>query len=107
MSLDLSFVVDGEVVWTRNITHNLNRMAKEIGAYGVLWRPEENGIETASDLIEPLIKSVDAFSRTPIETLRALEPENKWGTAENLIVFVELTLFAARLWPSAKVEACR
>lgn len=27
-----------------NITHNLNNMAKEVGLYEVLWRPEEMGL---------------------------------------------------------------
>jgi hypothetical protein len=107
MSLDLYFTVDDLVLWSGNITHNLTRMANAVGAYGVLWRPEENDIQTASQLIEPLIEAAEKFLRTPIEKLRELEPENKWGTAENLIAFIEEALHAARKWPEAKVVACR
>jgi hypothetical protein len=50
MSLDITLTVVRETsVFERNITHNLNRMADEAGIYGVIWRPEENGIETAAD----------------------------------------------------------
>lgn len=36
-----------------NSTHNLNNMAKAAGLYQVLWRPEEIGISTASQIIAP------------------------------------------------------
>jgi len=38
------------VVWESNgLTHNLNRMAFRCGAYFVVWRPEEIGVELAKD----------------------------------------------------------
>ena len=34
-----------------NITHNLNKMADAVGLYEVLWKPDEIGITTASQMI--------------------------------------------------------
>jgi hypothetical protein len=45
---------EDDEVYTANITHNLNRMAKEAGIYKHLWRPDEIGITLAGELIEPL-----------------------------------------------------
>src|SRR5260221_6791232 len=42
-----------EVYWA-NITHNLGLMARECGLYEPLWRPVENGITHARQLVEPL-----------------------------------------------------
>ncbi len=61
MSLDIDIYYDvvgrddiKHCVHDQNITHNLTDMAEEAGIYGVVWRPEENGIEHARDLVGPL-----------------------------------------------------
>src|SRR5688572_29936062 len=41
-------------VYSANITHNLNAMAENAGIYMHLWRPDQIGIMTASQLIAPL-----------------------------------------------------
>jgi len=107
MSLDLTFTVDDAKVWSGNITHNLTRMAEAIGAYDALWRPEENGIEEARQLIVPLTAAREKLLQMPEEKLCALEPENKWGTAKGFDAFLWGTIRAARKWPGAKVTACR
>jgi hypothetical protein len=42
-----------------NITHNLNNMAKAVGLYEVLWKPEEIGVSTAFQMIAPLEKGIE------------------------------------------------
>jgi hypothetical protein len=56
---------EGAVLHEQNITHNLGGMASEAGIYGFLWRPEENGITTASQLIEPLERAITEMEADP------------------------------------------
>ena len=51
MSLDVYLE---KTIYTRNITHNLGKMAEEAGIYEALWRPDEAGYWNAVDLIQPL-----------------------------------------------------
>jgi hypothetical protein len=44
---ELEDAYDEAKLFSLNITYNLNKMAKEVGLYEVLWRPEEIGITTA------------------------------------------------------------
>ena len=57
MSLDISLTVSRDV-FDANITHNLTDMANAAGIYGVVWRPEENGIDCAEQLIAPLTEAI-------------------------------------------------
>jgi hypothetical protein len=51
MSLDVSITrTQPTCVYDANITHNLGAMAKAAGIYMHLWRPDEIGIKTASEL---------------------------------------------------------
>lgn len=52
-------------VYDANITHNLGEMAEAAGIYGIVWRPEENGITTAEQLIEPLEKAIADMKARP------------------------------------------
>lgn len=98
---------DGDnCVHSGNITHNLSRMAKESGLYEVLWRPEEVGVITASDLIEPLSRGLARLKRYP-DGYRALNPENGWGDYEGLVQFVENYLKACTRFPAAMVSVSR
>ena len=54
MSLDIDLVLDGRVVYSTNITHNLNEMAEAVGIYTHLWRPEEIAYTKAGELVKPL-----------------------------------------------------
>lgn len=62
----------------QNITHNLNKMADEAGIYGIVWRPEENGITTARQLIEPLRKAIADMKADP-ERFKKHNASNGWG----------------------------
>lgn len=93
-------------VFSYNITHNLGAMAEEAGIYEHLWRPEEIGIETASQLIEPLSWGLAALRNEP-ERFKKLNPENGWGTYEGLCSFVREYLEACKENPNATVKASR
>lgn len=63
MSLDISLYAtdkdNNEIeVWQTNITHNLAKMAQASGLYDVMWRPDENGIDTAKYAIPHIAKGL-------------------------------------------------
>lgn len=91
-------------VFEYNITHNLGEMADAAGIYGALWRPDENGITKASQLIEPLEKGLARLRESP-EHFKQYNPSNGWGDYAGLVRFVEAYLQACRKWPSAEVSA--
>lgn len=97
--------VGGEVYW-RNITHNLNRMADEAGIYKYLWRPEEVGVQTAADLIEPLRAGL-ALMRSNRARFEKFNAENGWGNYDNLVEFVSDYLAACEAAPQALVRVSR
>jgi hypothetical protein len=76
------------------------------GIYRCLWRPEECGIETAEQLIGPLEKGLALLYADP-RAYKALEPENKWGTYDNFVPWLEALLAACRKYPHAKFKAWR
>jgi hypothetical protein len=107
MSIDVYLeVVRPVVIYKRNITQNLNRMAKEAGIYEVLWRPEEEGITRAARLIEPLQAGLARLKSDP-ERYRKLDPENGWDTYERLVSLVQEYLEMCGLNPEATVRVWR
>lgn len=93
-------------VYSRNITHNLGRMAGAAGIYEALWRPDEHGLTTAAQLVEPLTLGLMALRDDP-EKFKALNPPNGWGSYEGLVAFVADYLAACERHPTAKVEVSR
>lgn len=89
-----------------NITHNLNRMAGEAGIYEHLWRPDEIGITTARQLIEPLHKGLVLLRSDPAR-FRAFDAPNGWGLHEHLVSFVAEYLAACEEYPDATVRVSR
>lgn len=94
------------IVYSRNITHNLNTMADEAGIYAALWRPDENGIEHARQLIEPLTEGLTLLRSDPAR-FKKFNPKNGWGDYEGLVAFVESYLDACRKHPDSKVTVSR
>jgi len=94
------------VVFSANITHNLNTMAGEAGIYEELWRPDEIGISKAKQLIEPLTNGLQELKDDPAKFI-PFEPENGWGTYGTLVGFVEEYLEACIKYPDATVEVSR
>lgn len=107
MSLDVSLTaVRPTEVYSRNITHNLNKMAMEAGIYEALWRPEEINVTTAEQLV-PLLETGLETLRADPERFKEFNAPNGWGMYDNLIDFVEDYLEACKENPDAEVHACR
>jgi len=93
-------------VFSANITHNLNAMAKEAGIYVHLWRPEEIGISRAEQLIVPLRQGLAVLEARP-EHFRKLNPVSGWGDYDGLVEFVRDYLEACERYPDASVSVSR
>jgi len=93
-------------VYTANITNNLNRMAEAAGIYNALWRPEENNIICAKQLVPILEEALRCLNENPAR-FKKFNPENGWGDYDGLCVFVERYLRACREYPTAKVRVWR
>jgi len=107
MSLDVYLTaVRPTEVYSANITHNLGAMAKQAGIYQHLWRPEELGIVTADELIEPLRAGLTLLEKCPNE-FQALNPPNGWGSYDGLVAFVREYLAACEANPDATIRVCR
>ena len=58
-----------------NITHNLADMARAAGIYTCLWMPEEIGVTTAAQLIEPLRAGLASLKSAPDEYRKFNAPQ--------------------------------
>ena len=106
MSLDVHLIEDGAEVFSANITHNLGRMANKCGIYGALWRPDENQMLKAKDIMEDLqdglalLKSNEAF-------FRKFDAPNGWGLYEHFVPWVERYLKACWEHRDADISVSR
>ena len=107
MSLDVYLETEaGEQVYSSNITHNLGEMAAEAGIYQCLWRPSENGITHARELIEPLTTGVTLLS-TQKARFEKFNSPNGWGVWKHFVPFVADYLQACRDNPDSLVKVWR
>lgn len=91
------------VVFRANITHNLNKMAREAGIYKVLWYPEEElGLKKAKDVIPLLGAGLERLKANP-EYYKQFNAENGWGVYENFVEFVEEVLEGCISHPEADI----
>ena len=97
---------ESEIVYSANITHNLNSMADEAMLYNCLWRPDEHGITKAEQLI-PLLTTGLAFLKSDPERFKEFNPKNGWGDYHGLCQFVADYLVACKEYPSADVSVSR
>jgi hypothetical protein len=95
-----------EEIYSANITHNLGAMAKEAGIYGIVWRPEENGIAKAEQLIAPLGKAIEDM-KLDSERYEKHNAPNGWGMYKHFLPWLEGYLDACREYPNANVRASR
>lgn len=102
----VTFTEEEEGLYDDNITHNLNEMAKAVGLYEYLLRPDEIGITKASQLIEPLIIGLAKLREDELY-LQTLNPSNGWGSYHGLVEFVRLYLDACKEFPNAEVTVDR
>ncbi len=94
------------VVWHRNITHNLGKMADAAGLYEPLWRPDEIGATHARMLVERLESGLQTLT-SDRDKFAALNPENGWGNYDQLVEFALSFLEACRSNPDCTIYACR
>lgn len=112
MSLDILLFLEaskpdmGISVFSENITHNLNVMADKAGIYKCMWRPDENAIERAEQMIEPLRAGIAKLEADPAY-FKQFNPINGWGTYEQLLGFARDLLLQCEAWPNARVYANR
>ena len=106
MSLDFYLKQDGDEVFSRNITHNLGKMANAANIYHVLWRPDENNITKAHQCIEPLSVGLLELVRNKDKYEQYNSP-NGWGMYEHFVPFVSAVLSACCAHPEAEVYVCR
>lgn len=117
LDIDLYYDVDGKdengndlqyELWYGNITHNLNRMAKEAGIYEALWRPEELPVppQRAINLVPLLRAGLERLVDEP-ECFKDFHPKNGWGSYETLVEFVRKYLTACTRYPNAKISVSR
>ena len=107
MSLDVWLESqDSGEVYEANITHNLNSMADAAGIYEYLWRPEEVGVEKASQLINPLEVGLKRLRSNP-DKYKKLNPSNGWGSYDDFVPWVASYLEACKRNPDATVKISR
>jgi hypothetical protein len=94
------------LLFVRNITHNLGKMADAAGIYNCLWRPHENGFKYSKDIISILQNGLNDLMSNPIK-FRKFEANNGWGTWEGLVSFVSDVLHACKENPNATIEVSR
>lgn len=103
MSLDFCLTQDKQEVFSRNITHNLGKMAYEAGIYNVLWHPEENGFIKAKDCIPVLSKGLIELVTNKAK-YEAFNSKNGWGMYEHFVPFVTNVLSACAEYPEAEIR---
>jgi hypothetical protein len=106
MSLDFYLKNGDEILFDRNITHNLTKMASAAGVYECLWRPDEHGITKANQCIEPLKTGLIELVTKPMVYQQYNSP-NGWGMYEHFVPFVTEVLQACCEYPNADVEVSR
>ena len=98
-------IEDGEV-YHANITSNLGKMADKAGIWIHLWEPNETGITTAKQLVEPLNAGLNRLKSNP-SFFKQFNPPNGWGTYDGLVQFVEDYLNACERFPEATIRVSR
>jgi hypothetical protein len=118
MSLDISLTIKQPAcvhcgreakeleVFSSNITHNLVKMAEAAGVYDVCWRPDEEGITKASQLLGPLTVGIAILKADPLR-FEAFNAPNGWGLYDNFVPWLEGYLAACIKYPEAEVRVSR
>jgi len=116
MSLDVYLTVPSPVtrlsgsetneVYSANITHNLNEMAKAAGLYECIWRPEEVGVTKAGKLVAQLAAGLSSLVSDPAK-FKAMNPAKGRGSYAGLVAFVTGYAIACAENPDADVTAFR
>ena len=116
---------NGKLIWSKNITHNLNKMAEAAGLYEALWCPyrlsnqyssfmtyeEEMSLENrlqikAKDIYDYVKKGHRELTENP-EKYTKYNPLNGWGSYETLVEFVFDYMTVLFLYPEAIIKCER
>jgi len=92
-----------ELAW-HNITHNLIPMAEESWLYQCLWRPTENNMFYARDIIMHLKAWIYKLQSDP-EKYKKLNSDNWWWSYHNFLPFVKRVLESCEKNPEAEIES--
>jgi hypothetical protein len=90
-------------IFDANITHNLADMAREVGIYEALWRPDEKGYTKAEQIIPILKKGLERLESDPQRFSKFNSP-NGWGMYEHFVPFVKSVLEACEEYPDADIR---
>jgi hypothetical protein len=120
-----TLIPDDELVYSGNITHNLNEMAMEAGIYEAVWRPyklhpdfDKSGDDDcaysfekkteirAKNISEIIQKGVEDMRKKP-EHYKKFDSPNGWGLYKDFMPFLEKYLEALQKYPEAIVECDR
>lgn len=96
----------GDEVYSTNITHNLNKMAKAAGIYRCLWRPDENGIDYAKEIIESLKSAISRMENRP-DIYKEYNAQNGWGIYDDFLPWLKQLLVACEAHPYARIIVSR
>ena len=97
---------EDDTVFDHNITHNLGAMAQEAGIYKAVWRPDENGITHAKQLIPILQEGIAKMEAEP-ERFRKHNPSNGWGSYDVFLLWLKEYLDACYTYPEATISVSR
>lgn len=86
-----------------NITHNLNRMAKAIGLYEILWPPKSADTVIAARMI-PLLENGIKELEADLEKYKVYDAPNGWGRYDDFLGFCKELLQRCLEYPDALVE---
>jgi hypothetical protein len=106
MSLDISLIQNGKEVFSTNITHNLNNMAKACGVYYACWRPYEINCNKAKHIL-PMLKDAVEVLKADKEHYKKFDSKNGWGTYEEFLPWLESYVTACENYPDAKIDVSR
>ena len=88
MSLTITLITNhcdrSDEVYSVNIPHNLDKMAKAASIYKHLWEPETIGVTYAHQLIDPLIEAIKVMAYLP-DLFRKFDSSNGWGSYDHFL----------------------
>jgi len=118
MSLDVELVIKGticdkcgskkddEIVFERNITHNLSKMAKVCGVYHACWKPEAINCFQAKHIL-PLLEQGLANMECFPDFYKQFNASNSWGVYEHFIKFLTEYINACKEYPETIIKVSR
>ena len=92
-----------KILFSANITHNLEDMAEAAGIYEILWHPASAKIFKAGEMIKPLSIGLEKMKADP-KHYKTFDSKNGWGTYQDFIPWLEKYLDACKQYPDENVR---